>query len=326
MNMNTHSSPSQVMDQSKKTDQKIDDLPAFKKRRIVMPLLLLLIAVAGGGWYWYAKKHSTIATDDSFIDANRATVSSRILGRITLLNVDEDDSVHSGDTLVRLDDADIHAQIAKAEATIHYLTRSAEIASVNLAKAKDDFSRFEKQFKSSIISQEQYNHGENALKLADAQSQMAIAQIATAKAEMAILKTQLSNTAIISPFDGVIAKKWVMSGDVIQPGQAIFSLYDMKNIWITANYEETKLQLIHPGAKVQITIDAFPGMVLSGKVQSIGKTTASQFSLIPANNASGNYTKITQRVPVKISIDENAESRHSLLPGLSVSVNIFPGE
>jgi membrane fusion protein (multidrug efflux system) len=324
--MNTQPSPPQVTArQPGTTDQKIEDLPAFKKRKIVIPLFLLLILIAGGGWYWYAKKHSTISTDDSFIDANRATISSRTLGRIIILKVEEDDSVHQGDTLVQLDDTDLKAQLGKAEAMINYLSRSAEIAAVNLQKATDDFNRIEKQFKNSIVSQEQYNHSENALKLADAQNQMAISQIATAKADLAILKTQLNNMVIVAPFDGIIAKKWTMPGDVVQPGQAIYSLYDLKNVWVTANYEETKIHMIHAGAKVEVSVDAYPGKTISGKVQSIGKTTAAQFSLIPPSNASGNFTKITQRVPVKISIDKISGTALSLLPGLSVFVTIFPG-
>lgn len=324
--MNTQSSPPQVTArQPGAADQKIEDLPAFKKRKIVVPLFLLLIIVAGGGWYWYAKKHSTISTDDSFVDANKATISSKMLGRIIKMNVDEDDSVHQGDTLVQLDDTDLKAQLGKAEAMINFLSRSAEIASVNLQKATDDFNRVEKQFKSNIVPQEQYNHSENALKLADAQNQMAISQIATAKADLTILKTQLNNMVIVAPFDGIIAKKWTMPGDVVQPGQAIYSLYDMKNVWVTANYEETKIHMIHAGEKVQISVDAYPGNPINGKVQSIGKTTAAQFSLIPPSNASGNFTKITQRVPVKISIEKSAGPNLNLLPGLSVFVTIFPG-
>jgi membrane fusion protein (multidrug efflux system) len=304
--------------------QSIDDVPAFKRKRVIIPLFLLLIVLVAGGWYWYVQKYTFVATDDAMIDADRATISSKMLGRIVQLKFDEGDSVRQGDTLVRLDDADLQAQLTKAEASVRYLTRSAEIAAVNLDKAADDFKRIARQFESQIVSQEQYNHSENARKLAEAASDMSASQIATAQAELAIVKTQLNNAVIVAPFSGVIAKRWVLQGDVVQPGQAIYALYDVEHVWVTANYEETKLRAIHPGAAVRIAVDAYPGADLAGRVLSIGTATAAQFSLIPASNAAGNFTKITQRVPVKIAVESPHQNDIRLLPGLSASVRVFP--
>lgn len=304
-------------------DQPIDDVPMYRRKRVLLPMSILLLAVIGGGWYWYVQHFLSVATDDAYIDANRVTISAKLLGRIVALKADEGDTVRQGDTLVRLDDVDLRAQLARAEASIRYLTRSAEIASVNLAKAQDDFDRIDKQFKGQIVSQEQYNHAESARRLATAQSDMAASQIVTAQADLTIVKTQLANAVIIAPFGGVIAKRWALAGDVVSPGQAIFSMYDHLHVWVTANYEETKLRAIRPGLPVQITVDAFPGIVIRGKVLNIGQSTVSQFSLIPAGNASGNFTKVTQRVPVKIAIDAPVRGI-SLLPGLSVYTRIFP--
>jgi membrane fusion protein (multidrug efflux system) len=125
---------------------------------------------------------------------------------------------------------------------------------------------------------------------------------------------------------GVIAKKWALPGDVIQPGQAIFTVYDKDQVWVTANFEETKLAAIHPGDPVEISIDAYDGQIFKGTVLMIGTAAAAEFSLIPPNNASGNFTKVTQRVPVKISINRPAgntnEDPPALLPGLSVEVKV----
>lgn len=303
-------------------DQSIDDVPMFKRKRAIIPFAVLLVGTIVGVSIWYMGRLSSVATDDAFVEAYRATVSTKVLGRIAALKYDEGDTVRKGDTLVVLDDADLRAQMQKAEAALHYLTRNVDIQSVNKEKALDDFSRTEKQFKSQIVSQEQFNHAESARKLADAQTTMASAQIATAQADLAIVKTQLANMVIVAPFSGVIAKRWALSGDVVQPGQAIFSMFDNKHIWITANFEETKLRIIRPGANVRISVDAFPGVNIDGKVESIGRSTASEFSLIPASNATGNFTKITQRVPVKIAV-ENIPSTAALLPGLSATVRIF---
>jgi membrane fusion protein (multidrug efflux system) len=303
-------------------DQPIDEVAMFKRKRVIIPLFLLLVGVIAGVVLWYMHKYSSIATDDAFVEAYRATVSSRILGRITALRFDEGDTVRAGDTLLRLDDADLRAQLAKAEASLRLITRSVEISSVNKAKALDDYSRTEKQFAGQIVSQEQFNHAQNARKLAEAQVDRDEAQVAAAKADLAIVNTQLANTVIVAPFSGIIAKRWALSGDVVSPGQAIFSMFDNMHVWITANYEETKLRAIRRGMRVQISIDAFPGAALAGKVESIGRSTVSQFSLIPPGNAAGNFTKITQRVGVKIAIEPGPVSV-SLLPGLSAYVRIF---
>lgn len=108
------------------------------------------------------------------------------------------------------------------------------------------------------------------------------------------------------PMNGVVSKRWVMEGDVVQPGQAIFSIFDLQHVWITANLEETRVAALYEDCPVNIKVDAYPHQEFSGKVIRLGSNTAAQFSLIPPNNASGNFTKITQRVPVKISIDQPA--------------------
>ena len=299
-----------------------DDKSFFKRKRVIIPFLLLFIVLSAGVRSWYVRHTSFINTNDAFIDADQVSISSRVPGRILKLSASEGDSVHSGDTLVQLDDSDLRAQLQKAEASLRYLSRSAEISGVNLDKANDDFTRAEKQFKNGIITQEQYSHVSSAKKMAEVQCNMAEAQIATARTDIRIIKTQLNNTVITAPFSGTIVKKWAMEGDVVQPGQAAYSLFDLKNVWVTANYEETKLGALRPGMHVQITVDAFPGKDVTGTVLSIGNATVSQFSLIPANNAAGNFTKITQRVPVKISINHNSGTGISLLPGLSASVSI----
>jgi membrane fusion protein, multidrug efflux system len=304
-------------------DQPIDEVAMFKRKRVIVPLFMLLAVVIAGVWIWYMNRFSSVATDDAFVEAYRATVSSKVIGRIVALKGDEGDTVRQGDTLVRLDDADLRAQLAKAEASVRLITRSIQISSVNKAKALDDYNRVEKQFRSQIVSQEQFNHAESARKLAEAQIDRDEAQIATAQADLDIVKAQLANMVITAPFSGIIAKRWVLTQDVVSPGQAVFSMFDNKHVWITANYEETKLRAIRSGLHVQVTIDAFPGAILAGKVESIGRSTASQFSLIPPGNASGNFTKITQRVPVRIAID-SCPAAVSLLPGLSAYVRIFP--
>ena len=160
-----------------------------------------------------------------------------------------------------------------------------------------------------------------------AQLSISKSRINTVTAKLNVLTTELANTKIVAPMNGIVAKKWVLKGDVVQPGQPIFSVYDNTDLWVTANYEETKISRISLGDSVAISVDAFPDNQFYGKVIQLGTNTASQFSLIPPNNASGNFTKVTQRVPVKISIGQvNSSDKVTLLPGMSVEVDIKEGK
>ena len=155
----------------------------------------------------------------------------------------------------------------------------------------------------------------------------ASAAVETTNAQIKVVDTQLKNTRLFAPADGVIAKRWLLPGDVVQPSQSVFTMTLSKNLWVVAFLEETKISQIKNGQNVRFSIDAFPGVKFSGKVFMVGTTTASVFSLIPANNASGNFTKVTQRIQIRISI-ESADNNHdissyNLLSGLSAVVKIL---
>lgn len=307
------------------SDESIDEVPLFKKKRMIIPLLILIIAAAVGGYLWYMNLQDFVSTDDAYIDANSVSISSKMLGRITYLGTDEGDTVKAGQVLVRLDDSDLKAQEAAAKAGLELAQKSIPLASVNVSRAQDDFNRGETQFKNAIITKEQYDHLQKALEAAKAEYNIELTKITAAKSQIGVIESQLSNTTITAPMGGVVAKRWVLVGDVIQPGQPIFTIYDVKNIWVTANLEETKLAHIKLGEPVEINVDSYPNVKFSGKVFEIGSYTASEFSLIPPNNASGNFTKVTQRVPVKISISDTESSstpQPVLRPGMSVEVSV----
>ncbi|MCU7494597.1 MAG: HlyD family secretion protein [Ignavibacteria bacterium] len=311
-------------------EAKIESTPVYKKKRVLIPLFIFLVLVALG-IYWYMGQQGYISTDDAYIDGNKATLSSKMLGRIDSLAADEGDTVKVDEKLVMLDRSDLQAQGKSAAASINNAQESITLAKVNLEKAKDDFQRAKSQFQNNIIPKEQYDHAARALEAAQAEYNISVSRVGTAKAQLGVIQTNLLNGIILSPMNGVIAKRWVLAGDVVQPGQPIYTIYDTKNIWITAQLEETKVSSIKPGDYAEIDIDAYPDQKFYGKVFQIGSNTASQFSLIPPNNASGNFTKVTQRVPVKISIEgRTADSRKTqgkfaLLPGMSAEVRIKEG-
>jgi membrane fusion protein (multidrug efflux system) len=293
--------------------------------KIIIPLLLLIGGMVCAFWLYLINKRDFVSTDDAIIDGNRLSVSAKSLGRISQLMVDEGDSVHAGQALVKLDDSDLRAQEAQARASLALAQENIALAKVNMERAEGDYERAAAQFRDHVISKEQFDHTQSEYEAAKARTRIAAAQAQTAAAQLGIVETQLNNTLIVSPMDGVVSKRWVMRGDVVQAGQAILSIYDLKNVWITANLEETRLSALHEGYTVAIKVDAYPRQEFTGKVMQIGSNTTAQFSLIPPNNAAGNFTKITQRVPIKISIDRTYGSESHpirLLPGMSVNIKV----
>ncbi len=305
--------------------QKTPGKKLHRRKRVLIPTLLMLIVAAVVIVYWYNYLRGYVSTDDAVIDSDAVTISSKILGRIVALNADEGDSVKVGELLVQIDDSDLRSQEAQSRASLDYMQENVSVSRISLDRAKDDFDRASMQFKDRVITKEQFDHARKALEMAQAQLSVAQSQVKASQAQLAVVETQLGNTKIIAAASGVIARKWVVPGDIVQAGQPIFTLYNLSDVWVTANFEETKLASIHQGDSVEISVDAFPDQTFHGRVELIGAAAASQFSLIPPNNASGNFTKVTQRVPVKIVLlksDGDAPADHKLLPGMSVEVKI----
>jgi membrane fusion protein, multidrug efflux system len=297
-----------------------------KKKRFWIPTIVVLLGAALVVGYWYNYLRGYIGTDDAFVDGDPVSISSKITGRIVQLNAAEGDTVTQGQLLVQLDDSDLRAQEAQAQAGLEYAQQAVGLAEVNLQKAQEDLNRSTAEFKESIIPQEQYDHAKRAVDLAQAQKKVALAQVNNSQSQIEVIRTQLQNTKIVASSTGVVARKWVMSGDIIQPGQPVFTIYDLENVWVTAYFEETKIENMKLGSPVEVEVDAYPNHKFVGKVTLIGAAAASRFSLIPPNNASGNFTKVTQRVPVKIGLDEaqlrGNDPDHRLLPGMSVEVRV----
>jgi membrane fusion protein, multidrug efflux system len=324
------------------------------KLKVYIPLGIVILIVLAGAFYWYRDYTMYITTDDAHVDADNVTVSSKIMGRITALHVDEGDIVKKGDLLVEIDSTDLLAQrkqassvMAQAEAGlsqahIKYASdqKSIKVLEINLERTREDLERAKNQSAGGVITQEAFDHSRKTFEAAQAQLDAAKAQLTvsastittaeaaveTAASQVKVFDTQLRNTRLYSPVDGVVAKHWLLSGDIIQSGQSALTVTDKTTLWVVAFVEETKLYEIHNGQIVKFTLDAYPGARFAGKVFYIGTTTASVFSLIPANNASGNFTKTTQRIPVKISI-ENTEkgkelSTYNILSGMSAVVKI----
>jgi len=296
-----------------------------------------------------------ITTDDAHVDADNVSVSAKIMGRIATIYANEGDFVKQGMLMADLDSTDLIAQrnqtsAMKAQAQANLVqseTRfksdniSLKVLEINLDRASEDMARAKKQSDGGVITTEQFDHIKKAFETASAQLEAAkgqllvsksmipsaTASVETANAQIKVLDTQLKNTKLYAPSDGVVAKRWLLAGDVVQSSQSVFTITVSKNLWIVAFLEETKISDIHAGQKVKFSIDAFPDVKFTGKIFLVGSSTASVFSLIPANNASGNFTKVTQRIPVRISIETASNNKElssfNILSGMSAVVKII---
>lgn len=310
------------------SDNNTNSKSLLKQKRFWIPFFIILIAAAAA-WYWYQGRLGYVSTDDAFIDGNKLSLASKMLGRITNLYADEGDNVTQGELLVRLDSTDLIAQRDQALISLKLAHDNIQLAQIHLNKAQTDYERAKQQYDDNIIPKEQYDHSKSALDAAQAELNIAKTKVQTAKAQLNVINTQLQNTTIYSPMNGVIAKRWMLEGDVVQPGQPIFSIYNLDSLWVTADLQETDISSVKVGQKVEIDVDSYPDHTFEGKVFQIGTNTASQFALIPPSNAAGNFTKITQRIPVKISIQsiqqqiqKSDPDSYKLLPGMSVEVKI----
>lgn len=325
-----------------------------KDWKVYLPLAIVTIAIIVGGVIWYLDYSKYLRTDDAYVESDNISVSPKIMGRISHLYVDEGDSVKAGQLIAELDSTDLLAQkqqiIAgklqteasklQAEAKYGYDAKNINVLKIALERAKDDFDRAKVQYAGDVVTKEQYDHSKKSWETAQAQYQasqaelnVSQAQIKTAEAsivssdaQIGVVNTQLGNTRLYAPADGIIAKRWLLSGDIAQAGQSVYTVNNNRKFWVKVYLEETKMEKLHIGQKAIFTLDTYPGVTFEGKIFTIGSTTASQFSLIPPNNASGNFTKVTQRVSVKISIDATKEgakiSSFNLLTGMSAVVKI----
>jgi membrane fusion protein, multidrug efflux system len=311
----------------KDENNKSNSKSLLKQKKFWIPFFIILIAGIFA-WKWYEGQLGYVSTDDAFVDGNKLSLSSKVLGRITNLYTDEGDKVTKGELLVRLDSTDLIAQRDQAMNYLKLSQDNIQLAQVKLDKAQTDYDRAKQQLENKIIPKEQFDHAKSDLETAQAELNIARTKIGSSKAQLNLINTELQNTKIYTSMDGVVAKKWLLEGDVVQPGQPIFAIYNLDSLWVTADLQETDLASIKIGEEVEIDVDSYPDNIFKGEVIQIGSNTASQFALIPPSNAAGNFTKITQRIPVKISVEhiesknQNSNNDPKLLPGMSVEVKI----
>jgi len=308
--------------------------PARRSRRPFVILGVILAAIALAGLVYYLANRGYQTTDDAEIDGDIYTIAPQISGRISAVLVNDNQHVAAGQLLATIDPRDEQAALDKAEAQAAVAVADAAQAQANVAvadaaymQAQQDFARYE-QVNPHAVSKLTLDASTAAIRSAKAKFDAATAEAAAmqssaaaARVDVANAKLQLSYTSITAPAAGHIGQKTVEPGNVVVAGTGLMALVG-DAVWVTANYKETQLAGIHPGSQATVTIDAIPGVTFKAHVDSIQYGTGSVFSLLPAQNATGNFVKIVQRVPVKIVFDDNRIGQFMVAPGMSALPSI----
>ncbi len=317
-----------------------------KKRKAFMIVGVVVLVGVIAGWFYTGYRRTHVATDDAFIDGNIHTVAAKIYGTVKTIAVKDNQQVKQGDLLVEIDPADYNvrlreassavgaekAKLAEAETKIAAAKANLDLQQANLKLAEIEKSRSENLYQKEAIPRDRYDRAMTGYEVAVAQVKAAEEQLRTAEsqkltqvstirqkeASAALADLNYQYTKIYAPADGYVTKKTVQVGNQIQPGQPLMAVVGLDDIWVVANYKETELENIRPGQKVRIEVDSYPGKVFGGTVDSIMAGTGVTFSLFPAENATGNYVKVVQRIPVKIVLDKGSDKEHLLRIGMSV--------
>jgi membrane fusion protein (multidrug efflux system) len=368
----------------------------MSKRAIIVPVITLVVAALllftiKGGWTSWVGGRTEQRTDDAYVRADMTPLSTRISGTVKNIDVDDFQTVKSGQLLVQLDDNDYRAileeakaalagaqaqlednqaakriqdvKIQNAETAIAQASAAVSAAQAGIATVQPDIVRTEAELKrqeallaSKAATHQQYEQaaadagrysGMLATRQADLERAKAalasnhdlleaekrqraaldtrdsvyLAEIQAKKAAIIVANVNLGYTQIVAPTDGAVGERHVQAGQLLAPGMQVVDLVK-GDVWIQANYKETQLTNIRKGDSADIKIDTFPGVVLHGKVIEISPASGSQFALLPPDNATGNFTKIVQRIPVKIALDPGHPLQDKLRPGFSAVVTI----
>ena len=299
------------------------------------PVVVLLVAA-----YLYVTAGSTVSTDDSYVQADKVTVSADVAGRVVAVAVHDNQLVHAGDVLFQIDDRQYRIAVAPAQAELATARLKVREMLDNLAYRQTEFDRQQTLFKNHVTSQARLDEARNAFDVARQQaagltppsaSDAAAAidaeieqhpLVLQAKAALDQADLDLARTTVKAPLDGVVTQVSSLPvGEYLNVAQPAFALIASTKVWVEANFKETDLSQMRVGAKATISFDAYPGHKMSAVVQSIGAGTGAQFSILPAQNATGNWVKVVQRVPVRLRLLDPADDI-DLRAGLSASVSV----
>lgn len=342
------------------------------RQRLTTVVRLVLLATLTAGlwsgasyaWAWWDQGRFEEGTDNAYVRGEVTPIAPKVAGYVVAVPVDDNQVIHAGDVLFRIDDADYRARVAQARAVV--AMRRAAIA--NLESQRDlqnaliaqaeaevvaaiaeqqraelDRDRYAALAKTSAASTQKFEaarataaradasvdavrarskaeHGK--LAVLEAQRNEALAALDQAEAVLALAEIDLADTVVRAPISGIVANRQVRVGRYVTPGAPLLSVVPLEDVWIVANFKETQLSHMAVGQPVRVMVDGFPGIEIAGTIDSLAPGSGATFSLLPPDNATGNFIRIVQRVPVKIRLSADNPLAGRLVPGLSVEVAV----
>jgi membrane fusion protein (multidrug efflux system) len=338
--------------------------PAIKRATLVALTLAAGLGLAKFSYDWWTVGRFTQTTDDAYVGGDVTVIAPKVSGFIAQLAVTDNQFVHAGDLLLKLDDRDYRAALAQAgaavdlqEATLANLDATGSLQQAVIAQAQagiaaadaeitrthDDQVRDQHLVSTGAISTQEFQQSDASYKealaagdkaraaLTAAQRQLAViasqrqqtrAALAAAVAQRDLAQLNLGYTELRAPMDGVIGNRSAQVGAYASIGAQLISLVPAHGLWIDANFKENQLGRMRPGSPAVVQVDLLSGQTLRGHVASIAPATGAQFSILPPENATGNFTKIVQRVAVRIVLDNESAALGLLRPGLSVTAKV----
>ncbi|PWK39960.1 efflux RND transporter periplasmic adaptor subunit [Pseudomonas sp. B21-040] len=328
-----------------------------RKRKVMLVALAIVVVLAGVGVWGYHELYGrwNESTDDAYVNGNVVEITPLVTGTVVSIGADDGDLVHEGQVLINFDPNDAEVGLQSAQANLARTVRQVRglysnvdgmKAQVNaqqaeVQKAQDNFNRRKNLAAGGAISQEELSHARDDLTsaqnaLANAKQQLKTTSalvddtvvsshpdVMSAAAQLRQAYLNNSRSTLIAPVTGYVAKRSVQLGQRVQPGTALMAVIPLDQLWIDANFKETQLRDMRIGQPVDIEADLYGSDVkFSGTIDSLGAGTGSAFALLPAQNATGNWIKIVQRVPVRIHINAEELAKHPLRVGLSTLVNV----
>lgn len=335
--------------------------PARKRLNAVIGVTVLTICVVAGVLYWLHSRHYE-STDDAFIDSNQSQIASQVNGRVIALLVADNQHVEKDQPLLKIDQRDFQVKLEQSEAqeanavaqlaqtrsdllvqtaSLAQQVAQVRVAQADLVQAQQDLTRF-LGTDPAAITRQQLEQSQATTKSALAKLDSARQAVEAGKAQVVSQRTkidaaqasvqqmhadvdnaklQLSYTEVLAPQAGKVTRRTVNLGNYVTAGQALVAVVP-DDMWVTANFKETQLVHMRVGQPVDVTVDAYPDHVLHAHIESLQRGTGSVFSSLPAENATGNYVKVVQRLPVKIVFDGDDWRKLSLAPGLSVDPRV----
>lgn len=326
-----------------------------RKKSLMVFVSALVLAGAGSAYWYFNYGVGSENTDDAYVNGNLVQITPEVIGTVTSITADDGDFVQKGQELVRFDnsDADIafdaaEANLAQAVRQVRALFNNVEQAKavvaeqkISLRKSQSDLVRRQNMVKAGGLSQEELSHAQDMVN--SAEKALAVAQQQLNSQEALIRNTSIEThplvkaaitkvhqtyldkqrTSLIAPVSGYVARRNVQVGQRVTPGAALMAVVPLHDVWVDANFKETQLKEMRIGQDATLVADLYGDKIeYHGKVESLGIGTGSAFSLLPAQNATGNWIKVVQRLPVRIQLSEDELKKHPLRIGLSMTVDV----